>query len=219
MTEIIQITYPKYNIICEYKTPMMEGDLPVRIIYNKKLYVKIPGYPYYYVSTDGQLYSLKHHKLLKIRMMGSYKYPVVTLACKKQQNVPIHKLVALAWIRLPDDVTYEDVIGNFKNHIIVVDHIDHDPSNYNMSNLRWITSFENSHNLAPGKLQGKKGNNNACGRRQPSEYKRWIYMYQNKEYTLGELATELKCSKSRITESFRCNMGLVRMGILTRKQK
>ena len=96
--------------------------------------------------------------------------------------------------------------------------------NNNASNLRWCTPLENINfdnydkELRNQKL---KGNKNAVGRKNADNLtmrKRYIYILDGEEYSIGELILKLNCSKSKITESFRKNLGLVRSGRLTRKE-
>ena len=95
--------------------------------------------------------------------------------------------------------------------------------NNNASNLRWCTPLENVNFDNYDKVLRRerlKGNTNAKGRRNIdiSERKRYIYILDGEEYSIRELITKLNCSKSKITESFRKNLGLVRSGRLTRKE-
>lgn len=63
---------------------------------------------------------------------GGYRYIQLTRCCKRF-NFPIHHLVAKCFIG-------ERPVG------LVIDHIDRNPVNNNVSNLRYITQLENTHN-------------------------------------------------------------------------
>ena len=96
--------------------------------------------------------------------------------------------------------------------------------NNNASNLRWCTPLENvnfnNYTKEPAR-EKLRGNKNALGRKNSDNStvgKRYIYILDNEEYSIRELMTKLNCSKSKITESFRKNLGLVRVGRLTRKE-
>lgn len=198
------------------------------ITYNDKLFREIPGYPRYYVSKDAEVYSEKTSRLLVIRHAdkdeaGCFKYDIVILSDKgKVKPMPLHKLVALAWCPLPKGYTTKQVLGTYMNHTLVVDHKDGNKTNNHASNLRWATSLENSNanNYNTQTRRDKlKGNTHAKGRRsngEPTKY--YMYTYNGKEYTLSEIILKLGCTKSKITESFRRNVGLVKSGELTRRE-
>ena len=71
---------------------------------------------------------------LKKTHIGAYGYPAVTL-CKdrRSRSIPIHRLLARAFIPNPENKT-------------AIDHIDTDKTNYALSNLRWVTAKENANN-------------------------------------------------------------------------
>lgn len=149
---------------------------------------------------------------------GKCKYPILNY---KGTSVPVHKLVALAWCDYPQGAKYEDLINTMTNRKYVVDHIDGNKNNYNADNLRWCTPYENVHfnNFKSGYIGAPKGNQNAKGRKACKSVNRYIYHYNGRDYNLTELSTALNCTKSKITESFRRNLGLVRSGLLTRSIK
>lgn len=77
-------------------------------------------------------------------------YPCVTLARLKKKFVkPTHRLVAIAFIPNPEGKTE-------------VDHIDCDPTNPRVDNLRWVTSSENS--LNPITVQRRQRGSSPIGK-------------------------------------------------------
>ena len=187
---------------------------------NGKEFRAIPGYSNYFVSEDGQIYSKLSSKVLKTWMLGCVKYKVARLSIgtKKFICIPVHKLVALAWCDFPEGYTAKDVLGNYLSRKLVVDHIDGDKLNNNASNLRWVTQYENINADNHRKNGARPGNKNACGRKTGSECGKnsYIYHYDGKEFSLQGICNYLGCSRSKITESFRKNYGLVKQGLLTR---
>jgi len=103
----------------------------------EEIWKSIEGYETYSVSTFGNVRNDKTGKILKGR---GDRYLQVAL---KQINLSIHRLVGLTFIE------------NFENKECI-DHIDGNPFNNRVENLRWATQFENHHNL-------KKAINNTTG--------------------------------------------------------
>lgn len=102
---------------------------------------EIPGYGQKYaVSTDGRVMNTKTGRILKQGTYGNNQYKNVCLSHESMlKTYPIHRLVALAFIPNPEGKT-------------CVDHIDRNPSNNNVTNLRWATILENNQNRAPRDL-------------------------------------------------------------------
>lgn len=188
-------------------------------------YRRIPGYPRYYASRTGEIYSEKRKKLLMKQDNGSGYYIVIITLNGVQTSACVHKLVALAYKRIPKKygLTINNVINTYHSRELVVDHIDGDKHNNNYKNLRWFSNYENynadnwDHDSKSEKL---KGNKNACGKKKSSSKVRYIYTLDGVDYeSIKELMKVLKCCKSKITEAFRKNYGLVKTGRLTRRPK
>ena len=90
----------------------------------------IEGYENYSVSTYGQVRNDKTKKVLKGTKDESGR---LSFGFYKKQRFLIHRLVALAFIENLEDKSE-------------VDHIDNDPSNNRVENLRWATRNENAMN-------------------------------------------------------------------------
>ena len=99
----------------------------------------IPGYiGRYEASTIGRIRNKKTGKVLKLTPNAN-GYCVVTMytdpVCGKKisKRVPVHRLIAQAFIPNPDNKPY-------------IDHIDTNTLNNRVTNLRWVTPKENSRN-------------------------------------------------------------------------
>lgn len=190
----------------------------------KNIYHNIPGYSKYEITKDGILRNKKTAVVISRQEpnenMPYYYYSLTADKSNKITTVPLHKLLALAFIKLPEGYDYEDVIDSYKNRALVVDHIDRNKLNNSLDNLRWVSCLENSANVGDKKQGAPKGNKNGKGHGyNPDSKKRYRYFYKGKgPYKLREMAKLLNCSHAKITESFRQNIGLVKSGELTRRE-
>ena len=102
---------------------------------NSKRFDNIPGYPGYYVSRFGKVYSRKtryglcdYYTPIRISINPRTNRPQVKL---NKKNIPVHRLVALAYIPNPDNKP-------------CVCHIDNNRCNNRVDNLYWGTYKENT---------------------------------------------------------------------------
>lgn len=88
----------------------------------------IEGYENYEVSSHGRVRN-KSGLIIKQRYNGVY--PMISLYNKIRKHYLIHRLVGIAFIPNPENKPQ-------------IDHIDNNPENNNISNLRWVTAHENT---------------------------------------------------------------------------
>ena len=99
---------------------------------NNCRYAAIYGFPDYYVTSDGNVWSNKSHKLL-LPAPNSNGYLTVSLQANgKQFTKKLHRLVAEAFV--PNDNP---------EHKDTVDHIDGDKTNNRAANLQWLSRGDN----------------------------------------------------------------------------
>lgn len=88
------------------------------------------NYKFYYVTTDGEIYSTKYKKPRRLKEQwsnGNQSYKVVQLSNGKgkHRSFYIHRIVVEAWLPNPTDSWG-------------IEHIDKNVENNALSNLRWI---------------------------------------------------------------------------------
>ena len=99
---------------------------------------RIPGFEEEYgISEDCDVYSYKSKRFLKTTLDKGY-YRVSLTKDEKSYLKFIHRLIAETFIPNPDNNPF-------------VDHIDRDPKNNSLSNLRWCTHQENQMNTSKTK--------------------------------------------------------------------
>ena len=98
-----------------------------------EMWAVIDGYDNYQVSTFGRVKNSKYKRIIKARLDTNEYYIVDLHKNNKRQTMRVHRLVSITFI------------NNLSNKLCV-DHIDRNPKNNNISNLRWATNSENNMN-------------------------------------------------------------------------
>ena len=95
----------------------------------------IPGYPGYEISNFGQVKSYRQYKNGKILVLHSNKKGYLQVCLRDIEGAQathyVHRLVLSTF----------SPVENYEN--LTVDHIDCNPSNNRLDNLRWLTAEEN----------------------------------------------------------------------------
>lgn len=107
--------------------------------------------PGYYVSKLGNIISTKRGTPIdrKWSISGGSPYPKLAIY---GINVQVHRAVAEAFLALPKPSTVSKVAWdatpeetkNYIKTLTLVNHIDHDKTNYHIDNLEWATHSENA---------------------------------------------------------------------------
>ena len=128
----------------------------------------IVGFENYLIYSDGRVWSKKRNIFMEISInQGSYRRVSLTINYKRT-TFTIHRLIAIHYIPNPDNKPE-------------VDHKDRNRLNNDISNLRWVSSSENSLNRG----QRCDNKNNTSGHKNISKSKNsWEYIkkYNNIKY-------------------------------------
>ena len=117
---------------------------PVTIKHNETTYRVVPAYPRYAVSCDGVVIEVSSRRQLnviyekKVSTEKVFLYPSVhiyTPDTSGYKYIPVHRLVAMSWVKCPNS----DFVGN-----PIVNHKDGDKMNYRSYNLEWCSFRENA---------------------------------------------------------------------------
>lgn len=147
----------------------------------------------YFVRSDGKIFSTKNigrgkfHKELCQRLSHD-GYPVVTLG-KNNHRVQrtVHRIIAETFIPNPSNLPE-------------VDHIDNNKLNNDVSNLRWVTGFENKSRIPfESRSKVRIGSKNGNAKLTECDVLEIRKLYNNANYSISKLAELYKCGWTTIS--------------------
>ena len=147
----------------------------------------------YFVRSDGKIFSTKnigrgkYHKEITqyLRRDG---YPVVTLGPNDHRvQKTVHRIIASTFISNPENLPE-------------VDHIDNNKENNDVTNLRWISSFENKSRIPyESRSKNRIGSKNGNSKLTEEDVIQIRKMYESGNYTVSKLAELYNCGWTTIS--------------------
>ena len=149
-------------------------------------YRKIKDYENYEVSENGDVRNIKTGRIMKLYLSQGY-YRVSLIKSKNvKKSEAAHRLVAIAFI------------PNIDNKPII-DHINRDKTNNNVSNLRWSTYKENANNVDLEKRKQKSERIKLkIGLLFCENINKWIVKTKNKKVEFDNIDDAFKYLKTKI---------------------
>jgi len=158
---------------------------------------EINNYPHYKVGEDGTVISYKFskQKVLKAQLVtqSKKKYLAVGLYNENNKRTKYGKTPTMQYLHR---LVWEAYIGEIPSHL-EIEHIDQDPHNCHISNLKLVSREENIHNH----FKNKNG-----------------YVYADTRDQMIEDYLDLKTFQ-RVADKWQCNVGTVYRVIKNKKAK
>lgn len=130
LNEIAREYHVGINGLRKYLKKLYEGKIPrIRGKLDGEEWKDIEGFSRYQISNKGRVYNKIIHRVKCGTIVHNYRYVKLLDESEKYHNYAIHRLVAQAFIPNPENKPQ-------------VDHIDSNPLNNNVENLRWVNSEE-----------------------------------------------------------------------------
>lgn len=147
-------------------------------------------YRNYEVSNEGEIYSLKHKKILKPGKNTKGYLTIGLFYEKKHISARVHRVVAETFIPNPDNKPQ-------------INHIDGDKTNNRVSNLEWVTDSENKrHAFSTGLMKSPVGEKNGRSKLTNEEVReiKILYVPFHPLYSIEALAKKYNVHPSAIKE-------------------
>ena len=175
------------NLIKQKQLEIFEIELKIRKLELEILndldfecFLPIDGYNNYFVSNFGNIKNVKTNRIMKQRNHNGYK--LIGL-CKngKVKSFSVHRLVGIAFLKNPDEKP-------------VIDHIDNNPTNNNVKNLRWCSQKDNGCNRDK-QINNTSGFKGVSFHKKTNKYRAYININGKKKH-IGYYETAEEASKA-----------------------
>lgn len=160
------------------------------IIFNSEIFKRYPRNDNYYISRNGEVYSVFSKKIIKLLNRGKNKkyYCVDIWIDGKQRHIPVHRAVYETWIRLlssNEQVNHKDdnCLNNNLSNLYVGSQKDNISdcfkNNHRVGNVYYLTLFDRKENKVVSFCPARNfikysGHPNASGSLNKFFHKKWF---------------------------------------------
>ena len=142
---------------------------------------RITGFEDYGISEEGEIYSYRLKRFLKIFLDRGYYRVNLTKDGKRYLKL-LHRLLAETFIPNP-------------NNLLFVDHVDRNTKNNSLSNLRWVTRQQNNMNASKTKGNTSSLYKGVCWNKQKKKWQSSIQI-NGRDIYLGLFNNEIEASRA-----------------------